>query len=106
MKATKKQIAEVTAKAIELNVDINSALSTLAKTSAVIYKAIGAQGVVEAAEKAHTRIGGYKFEEATILKETEKAFLVEVKIDLGKFRQSWVAKSTIKNGIIPTWAVK
>jgi hypothetical protein len=106
MKATKKQIEEVTAKAIEMGADVNNALSTLAKTSAVIYKSIGAQGVVEASVKAHTRIGGYKFEEATILKETEKAYFLEVKIDLGKFKQAWVAKSTIKNGIIPTWAVK
>ena len=106
MKATKSQIAEVTAKAIEINVDVNQALATLSKTSALIYKAIGAQGVVEASVKANTKVGGYKFEEATIIKETEKAFLLEIRIDLGKFKQSWVAKSTINNGIIPFWAVK
>ena len=106
MKATKSQIAEVTAKAIEMNVDVNQAIATLSRTSLSIYNAIGAQGVVEASAKANTKVGGYKFEEAVIIKETEKAFLLEIRIDLGKFKQSWVAKSTIDNGIIPFWAVK
>jgi predicted deacylase len=106
MKATKKQIAEVTAKAIEMNADVNACLATLERTSLAMFNVIGAQGIVEASEKSREKVGGYKFEEATIIRETEKAYLVEVKIDLGKFQQSWVAKSTIKNGIIPFWAIK
>lgn len=46
MKATKKQIEEVTAKAIEMNFSIELALRTLSFCSASMYKSMGAEGVV------------------------------------------------------------
>ena len=52
MKATKKQIAEVTAKAIEMNVDVDLAISMLAECSAAMYKVMGAEGVVKGAKGA------------------------------------------------------
>jgi hypothetical protein len=47
MKATKKQTAEVTAIAIEMNHSVASSLATLSNCSKSIYDAIGAKGVVE-----------------------------------------------------------
>ena len=47
MKATKKQTAEVTAIAIEMNHSVELALRTLSNCSKSIYDAIGAKGVVE-----------------------------------------------------------
>jgi hypothetical protein len=55
MKATKKQIAEVTEIANEMNCEINYALSTLANCSLSIYKVIGSKGVVESAIRAHSK---------------------------------------------------
>ena len=54
MKATKKQIAEVSQKAAEMNFSVELALATLEKTSASIYNAIGAQGVVESSIRANS----------------------------------------------------
>lgn len=51
MKATKKQIAEVTAVAIEVGVNVAEALKTLSLASASIYKAIGAKGVVRTTKR-------------------------------------------------------
>lgn len=47
MKATKKQISEVTRMAIEMNHSVTKALFTLSNCSKSIYDAIGAKGVVE-----------------------------------------------------------
>ena len=55
MKATKKQITEVTNVANEMNCNIEQALSTLANCSKSIYDAIGAKGVVESAIRAHSK---------------------------------------------------
>jgi hypothetical protein len=49
MKATKKIIAEVTAKAIEMNCSVEKALSTLENCSKSIFDCIGAEGIVETA---------------------------------------------------------
>ena len=54
MKATKKQIAEVSKIAEENNFSVELALSTLERTSASIYNAIGAQGVVESSMRANS----------------------------------------------------
>jgi len=54
MKATKKQIAEVTKIAREMNTNIENALSTLSSCSKSIYDAIGAIGVVESAIRAYS----------------------------------------------------
>jgi len=54
MKATKKQIAEVTAAANEMNFSIELALDTLSFCSLSIYKTIGAKGVVESAMRANS----------------------------------------------------
>ncbi len=54
MKATKKQITEVTAIANDFDFSVEFALSTLSNCSASIYKVIGAIGVVESAMKAHS----------------------------------------------------
>jgi len=50
MKATKKQTAEVTAIAIEMNHSVEKALFTLSNCSKSIYDAIGAKGVVESSK--------------------------------------------------------
>lgn len=47
MKATKKQISEVTAVAIEMNHSVELALRTLSNCSKSIYDAIGSKGIVE-----------------------------------------------------------
>jgi len=54
MKATRKQIAEVSQKAEEMNFSIELALATLSNCSASIYNAIGAQGVVESSIRANS----------------------------------------------------
>lgn len=55
MKATKKQIAEVTAVANEMNFSVELALRTLSNCSSSIYKAIGAKGVVESSVRANSK---------------------------------------------------
>ena len=54
MKATKKQIAEVSKAAEEMNFSVELALATLERTSTSIYAAIGAQGVVESSMRANS----------------------------------------------------
>lgn len=54
MKPTKKQIAEVTAIATEMNHPVVLALHTLNNCSASIYNAIGAKGVVESSIRANS----------------------------------------------------
>jgi predicted DNA-binding ribbon-helix-helix protein len=54
MKATKKQIAEVTRIANEMNFSVEKALDTLMSCSASIYQAIGAEGVIESAIRVHS----------------------------------------------------
>lgn len=55
MKATKKQIAEVSAIAVEMNFSVELAVHTLETCSASIYKAIGAKGVVESSIRANSK---------------------------------------------------
>jgi hypothetical protein len=62
MKATKKQTAEITAIAIEMNYSVEKALSTLSNCSKSIYDAIGAKGVVESSISANN----YKGSAATL----------------------------------------
>jgi len=57
MKATKKQTAEVTAIAIEMNHSVEKALQTLSNCSKSIYDAIGAKGVVESSISANNYKG-------------------------------------------------
>lgn len=54
MKPTKKQIAEVTAVATEMNHPVSLAIHTLNNCSSSIYKAIGAKGVVESSIRANS----------------------------------------------------
>lgn len=54
MKATKKQIAEVSKAAEEINFSVELALATLNNCSASIYNAIGAQGIVESSIRANS----------------------------------------------------
>lgn len=114
MKATKSQIAEVTAEATKQGVNVESALSALANCSASIYKVIGAIGVVESAAKVSNEIqasndGGVQLTNDMIVKVTEKAYLLNLNQGL-TYQEKWVAKSTIKvingNSIIPFWAIK
>ena len=55
MKATKKQIKEVTVIAIEMNHPVEMALSTLANCSKSIYDAIGAKGVIESSIRSNSK---------------------------------------------------
>lgn len=55
MKATKKQIADVTRMAEEMNFSVEKALITLSQSSLSIYKAIGAKGVVESSIYANSK---------------------------------------------------
>lgn len=54
MKATKKQIAEVTAIATQMNFPVDLALQTLSGCSKSIYDAIGAEGVVKSSIRANS----------------------------------------------------
>ena len=55
MKATKKQIEEVTRVANEMNFDASLAVHTLNNCSISIYKVIGAKGVVESSIRANSK---------------------------------------------------
>ena len=55
MKATKKQIEEVTAIANEMDFSTDLAIKTLQNCSLSIYKAIGARGVVESSIRANSK---------------------------------------------------
>ena len=55
MKATKKQIQEVTTAAKKMNFSSELALHTLSNCSLSIYKAIGAHGVVESSIRANSK---------------------------------------------------
>lgn len=112
MKATKKQIAEITAKAIEMNCDVELALSIIPLTSKSVYDAIGAVGVVETAIKKgidqQTR-GFILLDDCKWIRETEKAYLLEISRGF-EYVQRWVAKSLVTehNGytVFPAWIVK
>lgn len=53
MKATKKQIAEVTEVANSMNFSVEKALHTLGNCSLSMYNVIGATGVVESSIRAN-----------------------------------------------------
>ena len=53
MKATKKQIAEVSRIAKEMNFSVELALNTLSNCSSSIYNAVGATGIVESSMRAN-----------------------------------------------------
>jgi cyclopropane fatty-acyl-phospholipid synthase-like methyltransferase len=55
MKATKKQIAQVTEVAIQMNHNVEQALHTLNNCSKSIFDAIGAVGVVESSIRANSK---------------------------------------------------
>lgn len=111
MKATKKQIAEVTEIANQMNVSVENALSTLSNCSLSIYKVIGAKGVVEASVEAAAKrkaaaTGGFLFTAADVLSSSEKALLISINTGV-KVVEKWIAKSVILNGnTVPFWAVK
>lgn len=110
MKPTKSQIAEVTRIANENNVDVEAALSHLNNCSLSIYKVIGAKGVVEAAKQtaiinAAEANGGIALERCTIAGNSEKALYLVIPMGL-KTVEKWIAKSIIKEGVVPFWAVK
>jgi prefoldin subunit 5 len=111
MKATKKQIAEITAVANQMGVKAESALATLNNVSASIYKVIGAKGVVEtcvesAAKVKAAHIGGFLFTNSDVLSSSEKALLISINTGV-KVVEKWIAKSIILNGnTVPFWAVK
>jgi len=113
MKATKKQISEVTAAAIEMNVPVANALTTLSNCSASIYACIGAKGVVESAAKVANDLavankGGISFAYCGIVKVSEKAYLLSIPMGTG-MTEKWIAKSVIKDidgdTIVPFWAI-
>lgn len=114
MKASKKQIAEVTRIAEEMKADLSNALSTLNNCSLSIFKAIGAKGVVESSLKAANireanNDGGILFDRCEIIGNTEKAYLLGLPMEAGS-KEVWVAKAAIKtingNTIVPFWAIK
>lgn len=110
MKATKKQISEVTAEATKQGVNIESALKTLSNCSLSIYKAIGAEGVVRSSIKAKeaTRaafLGGISFNACEVLKVSDKAFYLVIPNGLHTV-EKWIAKSIIVDDVIPAWALK
>ena len=110
MKATKKQIAEVTAEAIKQGYNVDSALRTLNACSLSIYKAIGAEGVVRSSARAKEEVraafeGGVSFNSCEVLKVTDKAFYLVIPNDM-KTIEKWIAKSIIVNDVIPAWALK
>ena len=112
MKATKKQIAEITAKAIEMGCDVELALSILPLTSKSVYDAIGAKGVVETAIKKGINLktqGHILLSDCKWIRETEKAYLLEISRGF-EYVQRWVAKSLVTemNGhtVFPAWVVK
>ena len=55
MKATKRQIAEVTETANLMNFSVEKALYTLSNCSLNIYKIIGSKGVVESSIRANSK---------------------------------------------------
>ena len=55
MKATKKQLEEVKAMAIEMKFSTDLAIKTLQNCSLSIYKVIGAKGVVESSIRANSK---------------------------------------------------
>lgn len=110
MKPTKKQIEEVTKLAEENNVDLQKAISTLSNCSLSIYKAIGAAGVVASAKESSRILeadnsGGILFDRCSIVGFTEKAYLLATPSET-EHAEVWVAKSVIKDGIVPFWAIK
>ncbi len=106
MKATKKQIEEVTRVAKEMNYSVEKALSTLSKCSKSIYDAIGAKGVVEASMKAQERMQGVNLDDCQIERATDKAILVDITNGEHQELKIWVPKSIIKNGLIPNWFIQ
>ena len=115
MKATKTQIAQITEAAIANNVNVESALSHLEKCSASIFKAIGINGVIEAAKKTSSivegnNVGGVLVSLCTIVGQSEKAYLMVIPKGVGVI-EKWIAKSIIAKSsegsdYIPFWAIK
>lgn len=116
MKATKKQIAEVTELAIAQGVEVCETLATFEIISSGDYKFYGPKCVIEAAVKIiAARKDGRLFDHSkglipmircTILAQTEKAMLLE---SPGLFKgEKWVLKSIIdaNNYSVPMSAVR
>lgn len=112
MKATKKQIVEIIEAAAEKNLNINAVLAMLENCSPSIFKAIGAYGFISAFEKKQEILraseeGGISFNLCKVEQSTEKAFLLSFTHPTSvKTVERWVAKSVIKNDVIPFWAIK
>lgn len=112
MKATKKQINEVVEIAAEKGLNINSVLSMFDRCSTSIYKAIGAAGFIASFEKTQEILradneGGISFNLCKVEASTEKAFLLSFTDPKSvKSVEKWVAKSVIKNDVVPFWAIK
>ncbi len=110
MKATKKQIEEVRVELERQGKSVENIQSLFDNCSLSIYKAIGAKGLVDAIENATKKTeaqksGGIALSECNILKQTEKALFLSILVN-NKRVEKWIAKSIIKNDIIPFWAVK
>lgn len=112
MKATKKQIADVTEIAAEKGLNINKVLAMFDNCSTATFKTIGAEGFVNCFAKASQMTaaneqGGIDFNLCKVVASTEKAFLLSFTDPKSvKAVEKWVAKSVIVNDIIPFWAIK
>ena len=112
MTPTKKQIAEVTALATSRGLNVEKALKLFDNCSASIYKAIGAEGLLESFVeveeiKRADKLEGISFNLCQVLKVTEKAFYLSFNHPTSlKTVEKWIAKSIIKDDVIPFWAVK
>lgn len=112
MNANQKQTTEIIAEAKLAGVSTLNALAMLKTATLADFKRIGAKGIVECAAKCATKDeaasnGGVLFSECTIIKTSEKAYLLYIP---AISTEKWIAKSIIKaingNTIIPFWAIK
>ena len=108
MKATKKQIENITNAAIKSGIEIHLALKVLDSMSKRIFDCIGIEGLIKTCNdiKVQESVGNgnVAMNIDMIIGNTEKAYLISY-----NGREKWVAKSLIKiiNGTscFPSWVL-
>lgn len=94
MKATKKQISEVTRIANERGYNVTETLASLERVSKGIFDVIGIEGFFET------------LAEVAAKKEVERSgYYVSLKKDLSH-KKFWVAKSLVVDSYFPSWVAK
>lgn len=79
MTPTKKIIAEVTAAAIEANVSVENALSLLPYTSVLMYKSMGAAGIIRSTKQA------FNPKATDLLEEVKRTSMVYISKERNRF---------------------